>query len=162
MTVIKTKYPIPTHVFDPSREEIYETSGDMDSSVMGGPLPTADRTDVGIQGTHHLDRMGENNIMIRESDKVTQTVDIYLAPAGPGEKPEVTVHMYCPRCRNSIKISSKDKPLSFDPKTGRLDIEPVGCPWELDPNTPTNKGLSISSLCRARFAIEYNVLRMEN
>lgn len=69
------------------------------------------------------------------------------------------VNLLCPRCQNSLRISGKNKRIDFDPRTGRLSVEPFTCTWEMDWGN-TNRRMEFGiSLCNTKLAIDNNVAR---
>lgn len=146
--LVKMHYPIPSHVFDPEKEEVFQEHGDMDH---------------GLIGEYVTRRMSEAYVTLLDpghptGEKVHEW-ELYCAPSTPGDPGEMTLHALCPNCGKDLNISSKRKSMEFNPTTGSISVEPMECTWELDTKSPANKGLGITNLCRCRFFIERNVIR---
>lgn len=93
-------------------EELYEIRGDV-----------ADPSGSGLKGTSVGVDMTAGALAhprIRWRDRVSE-VDLYAA----GD--ELMIHMYCPRCQNCNKISSKTKRITWS--GDRLSVEEFACTW---------------------------------
>lgn len=159
-----TRHGLPAH--DPSTEEIYQIAGDAQGPGLprGGSCPKHDLgtgpcTCERVRGAHstvHMNRADRAAaVLIRFEDRIIEA-DLYRTVD------EVIVHIICPKCLHSSKISSTRKAVEWDGTL--LSVEPFECPWEMsderDPSS-THEGVLVGSgnLCRLRMAIEKNVGR---
>ena len=89
--------------------------------------------DHGVSITHDLTESAFGKVTLRGPDR--------FAPPGCSY-PEITcevykagdllsVHTICPKCGNGGWIDGRNKQISFDRDTGRLEIEKFKCPWEM-------------------------------
>jgi hypothetical protein len=91
-------------------KDLYEIKGDPQS---------------GITADVDLTKTALGHPRIRYRDRIT-TADVYEM----GD--ELFVHMYCPRCANGLRITSKMKSIRFfknDRNGGDIDIEEFRCTW---------------------------------
>lgn len=136
---------------NPQTEELYTIC---DSS----PDPAG----TGLVGSHsqiNLNRSALGHPKIRYRDLVLEA-DVYLAPGIPMPAGQIAleVHVYCPRCRHNLRITSDRKKIEFDPAAGapqdggRISIEAFQCTWEQEDHNG-------SGLCKTKLAVENNIAR---
>ena len=89
-------------------KDLYTIKGDMDR---------------GVTMSTNVTRAAAAHPNILYGDRLLIT-DLYLTDG------EAMLNVYCPRCLNSLQISSKRKAIEWDPDFG-LFVEPFTCPWEL-------------------------------
>jgi hypothetical protein len=93
-----------------SKKELYEIKGDMKS---------------GFTSEVDLTRTALGHPAIRYRDRITEA-DVYSM----GD--ELFIHMHCPRCTGTLRITNKMKRIDFrreDSGGGRIDISPFACTW---------------------------------
>lgn len=71
----------------------------------------------------------------------------------------ITVVLFCPRCKQQLKIDSSRKAIEWDPVRGLLSVEPFQCTWELPDEHLGQKREFGFSLCRWTAAIDKGVAR---
>ena len=99
------------------------------------------------------------------------TADVYRVEGAP-----LYVILYCPLCRNSLKIAQDNKAIEWEPDgrarlsvrdeeitaalgvvpRGVLSVEAFQCAWEVEPTLRRSFGFAV---CPWRVAIERNVVR---
>ena len=67
----------------------------------------------------------------------------------------LSVHTLCPKCGHGLWIDGRNKQISFDTRTGKLDVEKFSCPWEMD-ESRRQFGFG---LCRLELVYDGNVAR---
>ena len=104
--------------YNPKREELYSIKEDTGPGAHQGEV---------VKGTHStmdLTKTALGHPVVRYKEYLIET-DVYQM----GD--ELMVHMYCPKCRHAIRISSNRKAISYDQPSDRLSVEPFMCTWEL-------------------------------
>lgn len=127
-------------MINPTTEELYsikEDAQDPEGLVQGG-----------YSSTVGLNKTAIGNPQIRYKDFVL-TVDVYKMDN------QMMIHLYCPRCRNALRITSERKQIDFS--NGKLSVEPFKCTWELESEGRRMEfGLG---LCSWQVGIHENVAR---
>jgi hypothetical protein len=119
--------------------------------------------------------LGHPVILYRAKDgqDVLLTADVYALPDQP-----LSVHVYCPLCKNHLTIRQDNKAIDYDRNApvsipgystawllaelnvadlgGRLSIEPFRCTWEEQPDLRRSYGFGV---CGWSVAIDGNVAR---
>lgn len=104
-----------TKAYNPRTEEIFTIKDDAKDPLNTGL--------VGKEGLTSFDKSAIARPQVRWKNFVL-TMDVYRLDD------EVMVHLYCPRCQNALKISSKRKDIGLH--EGKLSVEPFKCTWELE------------------------------
>lgn len=166
-----------SEAFDPSREELYSIIDEesADGAAAGDVYRQgsfADPSGSGLMGQAsqmRLKEMALGHPLIRYKDLVLEA-DVYKDPEGGG----LMVNIFCPRCRNSLRITSQRKQIEFtaalvrDRATGRmlkrgtLSVSPFQCTWELGRGTDQTGADRMDfgmGLCRWTVAIDNNVAK---
>lgn len=135
------------HLYDEKKWELFSIAGDEDQF-------DPDRHPHGILSPEQgikKDRIAE--VPVRYKDRVL-FIDVYKF----GD--ELALHLMCPRCLNYLWCSSAKKQMEFDPKTGKLSVEPFGCVWEEGRGTDGTKADRMDfgvGLCRWQVGIKGNI-----
>lgn len=104
-----------TRAYNPRTEEVFTIKDDAKDPLNTGL--------VGKEGLTSFDKSAIARPEVRWKSFIL-TMDVYKMDD------EVMVHLYCPRCHNALKISSKRKSIGLH--EGKLSVEPFKCTWELD------------------------------
>ncbi len=140
---------MPSH--DPATEELYQIAGDRPDNLP--PELAAGSGAIAARPTAHA------YVRYRTAshvDPLVLEVDIYQVPGAP-----TRVLLLCPRCRNSLTITSDRKEMRVQlPARGAeaagavISVAPFQCTWEL-----TQQKALGGELCRWKGAIDNNVAR---
>lgn len=148
-----------------------ETNRGMVQIAGDAPDPTRRSDARGISATTRLDSGKREVIVVFKASSVVMTIDVYAVPGEPLE-----VHLICPRCRKSSRVTQAMKAMEWDPTTrpmvipngqtlvseGTISIEPFECSHELPDALyeqhagTTRHGMS---LCRQQLVIDRNIAR---
>lgn len=121
--------------FDPKAEEVYQIKGDPKH---------------GMSSTMNLTKTALGRPFVRYKDRISEA-DVYEMQG------QLMVHMFCPRCGNTLRITSDRKRIDYDREANLLSVEPFECTWELDTDSRRMEfGLG---LCRWRVAIDRNIAK---
>ncbi len=139
----------PGAPFDSKREEVFHIAGDV-------PDPMG-QTGHGYMTRLKLDK-DKTVVQVRYKDFLSDC-DLYRLEGAP-----MRLLLICPRCRNTLTITSDKKQMDYDPGKlpqfgGALSVEAFQCTWELD-STPDGRRMEFGlSLCKWRVAIDANVAK---
>lgn len=117
-----------------SNEELFHLAGDPERGVVGTHDFTGNAT--------------AKNVLVRFGDLVLHC-DVY-PDMGEGHM----VHLICPRCCKALKISGKNKQISYDTQRKLLSVEPFQCTWEMGDVVG-----SYTTLCNLKIGIHNNIAR---
>ena len=109
----------------------------------------------GLAQDMRVDRMAEAHPKIKYKDFILDC-DLYIT----ADRKELSLTLICPLCRNMLKISSKDKAISWDGE--KVSVEAFGCTWEAGRGTDGTAGDRMSfglGLCRWKVGVESGVAR---
>lgn len=149
---IKIRPTVPQHVYDPTKDDLIELKGDPHD-------PGAE----GISSTHRLNNAAEAKVLLLYQhpfmgDLVVEA-EVYV---DPGNR-DITVHMLCPECRNSLTVPSTKKVIDWEPGLGLISVEQSTCTWEEKRDQHVDKGqaniLLRKNLCSFSFVVDRNVIR---
>lgn len=163
-------------------KELYQTGGDPTFSTPGIVDPTGRTKARGVASGVDLVKTSMGRPWIKvpniHGDRWIEA-DVYAVPGAPG-----FVHLICPQCGNSLRISADRKEWRFDPNRplhadlrrelegiarhqldarvaegfkrfdGTLNVEPFECTWELDDSLRREFGFA---RCGWRVSINNNV-----
>ena len=149
----------------------------MESFATGKKRPVVQLAGDMEHGLSSTTRLNTNKIEVMVVYKAPSkflTVDVYQVPGEP-----VMVHMICPKCLKTNRITADRKRIEFDAaarnpvhglvlseagpdlaslaETGRLSVSSFECAWEVGGDKHVQGGVHTgASLCRQRLAIENN------
>jgi hypothetical protein len=135
--------------YNPRTEELEPLKGDVLADTPG--LDANGRPVVGKSATINITQNSIGRTPVRYKDFLLEC-DVYKV----GD--ELMVHLYCPRCRNALRVSSDRKSIDYDHVENVLSIEPFECTWELGDREGERMGFGIG-LCRWRVGISKGVAK---
>jgi hypothetical protein len=125
--------------YNAQKEELYEIKQDL-----------VEQQSRGVS-TLHFDNAAAK-ARVRYKDLLLEC-DVYTA----GDS--TTVVLFCPRCKQQLRVDSSRKSIEWDPAKGLLSIEPFQCTWELpDEHLGAKRDFGFS-LCRLTIAIDKGIAK---